>query len=134
MRNVSEPETGAVTKRARPRPKNNHLDQSASGFFGVVAKFRDDRVAVHGSRQAYLVQRRGEDGRWETSSRVVSRSMLLSVLAYEVELSAACELLPENPSDAVQALRVGTLPLTSAQISSAARRARACVRRLSRSA
>lgn len=133
MQNLSEHKTGAATKRARPRPKNKHLDLSASGFFGVVAKFRRDRVVVHASRQAYLVQYRGDDGKWITTRSVGSRSMLLTALLYEVELSAACEALPEYPTDAMQAVRVGTLPLTSAQVSSAARRARAWVRRHTRS-
>ena len=132
MRDVSKQAAGGSTPRPRPKPKNLHLDSGSAGYFGVCAKFRDVRIAVHGSRKAYLVQHRGDDGRWQTYRSVEAGAMLGIVLLYDDELAAVAKLLPDEPSEAVKLLRHGSLPVTAAQMAAAARRVRAALRKVPR--
>lgn len=129
MRNTCERGSGALAARRARLRKCRHLDPRAAEFFGVVLNFRRMRIVVHPTRKTYLIQHCGHDGKWETWRRVPLGSLLQSALVYECELAEASKLLPEHPSDAVEALRLGGLPVTAAQVASAARRARAALRR-----
>lgn len=129
MQNAGEHKAKADKRRPKPKPENLHLDSGSAGYFGVLAKFRDVRVAVHSSRSVYLVQHRGEDGRWKTYRTCEVASLLRIPLIYDIELAEACKALPEAPTDAVKAVRAGALPMTAAQMAAAARRARAALRK-----
>lgn len=128
MRNRSERGAGALASRLSPLRNLRHLDPRSSEFFGVVVKFRRMRIVVHSTGKCYMIQHWGDDGEWVTWRRAPLGSLLQWSLVYEHELAEAAKLLPEYPSDAVDALRRGVLPVTAAQVALAARRATARLR------
>jgi hypothetical protein len=92
---------------ARSLALEPHLDVASHRYFGVVAQRGAVRVAVHATGKSYLVQVRNDDGVWETVRRLAVGSLLPSALMYDGALLDACERLPDDPREALNALRSG---------------------------
>lgn len=103
-------------KAGKPGRRPRQIDRESNAYFGVVAMWRDGRLIVNASRKSYAIQYRGDDGKWITAERASHASLLAHSLIYWPELQAAALRLPEFPTEAVTALRQGTLPLTKGQI------------------
>ena len=73
-------------------------------------------MVVNASRKSYAIQYRGDDGKWITAQRASHAWLLAHSLIHWPELQAAALRLPEWPTEAVTAIRQGTLPLTEGQI------------------
>lgn len=113
-------------RKRKPSPVSgfpDRLNVASPEFFGVLAVWGRCRVAVHASGSAYLVQYADDDGVWRTDGKAPDAEILPLRLVYENVLQEAVKLLPLDPSDAVQGLRMKDFPLTKAQMSAAAREA-----------
>jgi hypothetical protein len=92
------------------------LNVASAGYFGVLAIWQGCRIAVHATRSAYLLQYMGDDDKWRTDQKAPDARTLRYGLMYEPVLDEAARLLPDDPSDAVQGLRIGWLPVTMPQM------------------